>query len=454
MGRASALKNKVIPFKFAPFSEKQQIVLSWWTKDSIYKDYDAIICDGAVRSGKTVSEALSFVMWGMETFDGVNLALCGKTVGALRRNVVNPLKQMLKSRKYRVEDGRSEGVIYISRSIKDKDGKIRTHTNAFYIFGGKDEGSQDLIQGITLAGVFFDEVALMPQSFVNQATARCSVEGAKFWFSCNPNSPFHWFKKDWINQVTERKILYLHFTMEDNLSLSDKVKERYRSLYTGVFYKRYILGLWVSADGAVYPMFDTDIHVLEMRRNWSRLFVAADFGMQNATTFGLFGYYGPEKRYHQIASYYHNGREEGQLTVKEYVQALKDMLNEQMVLPDYITVDPAATPLIVELRKDSYFKRHNIRIIPSKNRVELGIQVVSYLLNERRLTLDPSCQKDIEEFTTYSWDNDKLDKGKEEVIKINDHAMDKIRYACLTDSIIYKTLDNEIKIWSGKGAIE
>lgn len=443
------LKDRIVPFDFVPFSQKQSIVMSWWTPTSKYKDFDAIICDGAVRSGKTVSEALSFVLWSMSTFDGKNFALCGKTVGGLRRNVIGPLKQMLKSTGYVIEDARNEGCLCIGAIDKETKKKV---TNYYYIFGGKDESSQDLIQGITLAGVFFDEVALMPQSFVNQATARCSVEGAKFWFSCNPNSPFHWFKKEWINKVTEHKVLYLHFTMDDNPSLSEDVKNRYKTLYTGVFYKRYILGLWVAADGIVYPMFDPDIHAIELKRNWTRIFVAGDFGIQNATTFGIFGYYAPERRYHQIASYYHSGRDEGQKTTKEYADDLKKFLADNLVMPEYVVLDPSAAPMIVELRKDPYFVRHAIDILPAKNRVDLGIQVVSFLLNERKFTLDPSCIKDIEEFTTYAWDSDKLDKGVEEVIKIDDHAMDKIRYAIMTDSILNGTLDKEIAILEKEGA--
>lgn len=442
------LKDRVVPFEFVPFSQKQSIVMSWWTPNSRYKDFDAIICDGAVRSGKTVSEALSFVLWSMSTFDGKNFALCGKTVGGLRRNVLGPLKQMLKSTGYIIEDSRMEGCFCIGAVDKETKKKV---TNYYYIFGGKDESSQDLIQGITLAGVFFDEVALMPESFVNQATARCSVEGAKFWFSCNPNSPFHWFKKEWINKVTEHKVLYLHFTMDDNPSLSEDVKNRYKTLYTGVFYKRYILGLWVAADGIVYPMFDPDVHAVQLKRNWTRIFVAGDFGIQNATTFGIFGYYAPERRYHEIASYYHSGRDDGQKTTKEYADDLKQFLADNLVMPEYITLDPSAAPMIVELRKDPYFARHGIDILPAKNRVDLGIQVVSFLLNERKFTLDPSCIKDIEEFTTYAWDSDKLDKGVEEVIKIDDHAMDKIRYAIMTDSILNGTLDKEIAILEKEG---
>lgn len=126
------------------------------------------------------------------------------------------------------------------------------------MFGGKDERSQDLIQGITLAGVFFDEVALMPESFVNQATGRCSVDGSKFWFNCNPGSPAHWFKTGWIDKRADKRLLYLRFTMDDNLSLSEAVKERYRSTYSGVFFKRYILGEWKSADGVIYRQFADD----------------------------------------------------------------------------------------------------------------------------------------------------------------------------------------------------
>ena len=174
--------------------------------------------------------------------------------------------------------------------------------------------------------------------------------------------------------------------------------------------------------------------------------MAGDFGVQNATTFGIFGYYAPEKRYHQLASYYHNGRKDGQKTTKEYAEDLKQFLKDNWVMPEYIALDPSAAPMMVELRKDPYFSRHGIEIIPAKNRVDLGIQVVSFLLNEKRFTLDPSCIHDIEEFTTYAWDSDKLDKGVEEVIKIDDHAMDKIRYAVMTDSIVYGTLDRELEL--------
>lgn len=262
-------------FQFKPFSQKQRKILNWWCPDSPVKGYDGIIADGAIRSGKTVSMSLSFAIWAMDTFNGQNFAMCGKTIGSFRRNVLFWLKLMLKSRGYQVSDHRADNLVIIRHGAVE---------NYFYIFGGKDERSQDLIQGITLAGVFFDEVALMPESFVNQATGRCSVQGSKYWFNCNPDGPYHWFKVNWINKSTGylgrektakvraeaaakgleaglKNILYVHFTMDDNLSLSEEIKARYRSMYTGVFFKRYILGLWAMAEGIIYDMFDADKHV-------------------------------------------------------------------------------------------------------------------------------------------------------------------------------------------------
>ena len=236
-------------FQWKPFSDKQKKIMTWWCDTSPYKDWDGIIADGSVRSGKTVSMAPAFVIWAMTNYDEADFALGGKTVGSLRRNVINTLKQQLISLGYEYEEKRTENLIVITN------GK---HTNYFYQFGGKDESSQDLIQGMTLAGVLLDEVALMPQSFVEQAMARCSVAGSKIWYNCNPKGPSHWFKKEYVDVAQDKKLLYLHFTMEDNLTLTSEVRERYERMYTGVFHARYVLGLWVTAEGKIYTAFKKD----------------------------------------------------------------------------------------------------------------------------------------------------------------------------------------------------
>lgn len=206
--------------KYQRLSTRQNLAMTWWNRPG-FEVYDGIICDGSIRSGKTVAMTVGFIMWAMTRFDGCNFAICGKTIESLRRNVTSNLPVWLAG-VFSFKEHRTENKIVVSANGK---------SNSFYLFGGKDESSAALIQGITLAGILLDEVALMPESFVNQATARCSVEGAKLWFNCNPEGPSHWFYTKWVLEASRRKMLHLHFTMDDNLSLSASVKARYESLY-------------------------------------------------------------------------------------------------------------------------------------------------------------------------------------------------------------------------------
>lgn len=404
-------------FHFQPFSKKQRMVLNWWCDTSPVKDMDGIIADGAIRSGKTVSMSLSFVFWAMTSYNGQNFAMCGKTIGSFRRNVLFWLKLMLKSRGYTVVDHRADNLVIISK------GDI---TNNFYIFGGKDESSQDLIQGITLAGVFFDEVALMPESFVNQATGRCSVEGSKYWFNCNPDGPYHWFKVNWIDKASEKKLLYLHFTMDDNLSLSEKIKERYRSMYSGVFFKRYILGLWCMAEGMIYDMFDAARHVVKNPENLvkANYYVSCDYGTQNATVF-LLWCKDTEGKWICIREYYYSGREEAsQKTDTEYADDLKEWLGG--IKPVKIIVDPAAASFIAELKKRGF------SVKKAKNDVLDGIRYVASLLNQDQIAVEEGCINTRKEFASYAWDEKASERGEDKPVKQFDHCMDALRYFCYT----------------------
>lgn len=411
---AGRIKKAV--FKFLPFSKKQKQVLTWWLSNSPVHDQDGIIADGAIRSGKTLCMSLSFVMWAMECFDGQNLAMCGKTIGSFRRNVLFWLKLMLRSRGYKVEDHRADNLVVVTR---------RGIENYFYIFGGKDERSQDLIQGITLAGVFFDEVALMPESFVNQATGRCSVDGSKFWFNCNPDGPYHWFKTNWIDRAEEKKLVYLHFTMEDNLSLTERIKARYRSMYSGVFYKRYILGLWAVAEGIIFDMFDTVKHVTQdLPETAGSRYVSIDYGTQNATVFLLW-----EKNLkgQWICSkeYYYSGRvESNQKTDSEYADDLEEFTNGLDI--EKVIVDPAAASFIAELKKRGF------RIKKAKNDVLDGIRFVGNMLNLGALLFSEDCKETIKEFSSYIWDEKALERGEDKPIKQHDHCMDAVRYFAYT----------------------
>ena len=426
-------------FHFSPFSKKQKQVLTWWCKESPVHDKDGIIADGAIRSGKTVSMSLSFVMWAMSSFAGQNFAMCGKTIGSFRRNVLFWLKLMLRSRGYSITDHRADNLVVVRKNGIE---------NYFYIFGGKDERSQDLIQGITLAGVFFDEVALMPESFVNQATGRCSVKGSKFWFNCNPDGPYHWFKVNWIDKATGylgkeqvrkirqkakaegkdpglKELLYLHFTMDDNLSLDEEVKVRYRSMYIGVFFKRYILGLWAAAEGVIYDMFDEARHVRDIKDFFQLLingnrYVSCDYGTQNATVFLLWNK-GRDGVWYCIREYYYSGRDKGrQKTDSEYADDLKKWLDGTKIKA--IIVDPSAASFIAELRTRGY------KVLKANNDVLDGIRLVGMLLNLELLKFASSCTETIKEFASYIWDEKALERGEDKPVKQHDHSCDAVRY--------------------------
>lgn len=403
-------------FRFKPFSTKQLKVLKWWL-DPRVKHMDGIIADGAIRSGKTVVMSLSFVIWAMETFQSQNFGMCGKTIGSFRRNVVTVLKLMLRSRGYHVKDHRADNLLIITKNGIE---------NYFYIFGGKDESSQDLIQGITLAGLFCDEVALMPESFVNQATGRCSIEGSKFWFNCNPAGPYHWFKTNWIDKHKEKHLIYLHFTMKDNLSLSKRVKERYRSMYSGVFYQRYILGKWAVAEGLIYDMFDKAKHIINEAKNalLPEYYVSCDYGTQNATVFLLWhktakGTWVCEKEY------YYSGRDkQKQKTDSEYADDLETFLNGISI--NAIILDPSAASFKAELKKRGY------RVKKAKNDVENGIRFVGTCLKLELIQFMDTCEYAQKEFAGYVWDSKASERGEDKPVKENDHVMDAVRYFCYT----------------------
>ena len=406
-------RKRTPEFKWGPLSRKQMQVLTWWRKGSAFAEYNGIIADGAIRSGKTVSMGFSFVEWAMESFDGCNFAICGKTIESLRRNVIKTLVRQLRARGYKAHEKRAENMVVVSHGGKSND---------FYLFGGKDEGSQDLIQGITLAGVFFDEVALMPESFVNQATARCSVAGSKFWFNCNPEGPFHWFYRKWVLKCKKRKLVYLHFAMDDNLTLSEAIKKRYYAQYTGVFFLRFIKGLWAAADGLIYDMFVKDRHVAdEVPQTEGDFYVSCDFGVQNPTAFLLWRKEKGRDRWICHKEYYYSGREERrQKTVAEYVTDLKKWLGGTKARK--IIVDPSATALIVELKQNGF------TVMTADNEVARGISDVSVMLNTDRLLFASCCKKTIREFGAYVWDAKAAEHGEERPVKTNDHAMDAVRY--------------------------
>ncbi|MDO5123544.1 MAG: PBSX family phage terminase large subunit [Eubacteriales bacterium] len=399
--------------KLEPFSKKQMQLLTWWSEGSIYSGYDAIICDGAVRSGKTFCMGISFVLWAFYRHRDASFAICAKTIRSVRRNVTTPIIPVLKGMGFTVRENISSNYLQISYKGRE---------NTFYLFGGKDESSASLIQGITLSGVMLDEVALMPRSFVEQALARCSKEGSKFWFNCNPEHPAHWFYLEWIKKSREKNALYLQFLMDDNPALSEKVRKRYENLYSGTFYRRFVKGEWTAASGAVYPFMDREDAFCEVPKGeFEDYAVSCDYGTVNPASFGLWGL--KSDVWYRIDEYYYNSKKEGmQRTDEEHYEALLGLVGDRTV--SRVTVDPSAASFIEVIRRHGRFQ-----VLPAENSVTDGIRRVSAALKEGRVKICENCRDSVREFSLYRWDDR---EGAEAPIKENDHAMDDIRYFVTT----------------------
>ena len=396
--------------KIDKISEKQMQILDFVVSDDLY-----LICDGAVRSGKTVFMSAAFVIWAMEYYDRTNFAVCGKTVQSAERNVLKPLQEN-ESLPYTMTYKVSTKVLTVRCGTKE---------NYFYIFGGKDESSYMLIQGITLAGVLFDEVALMPRSFVEQALSRAiSYEHPKYWFNCNPESPNHYFYKEWIENPKDNTT-HLHFLLEDNPILSPQMIERTKAMYSGVFYDRYIRGLWVIAEGIIYPMFGKDTIVSTVERKYTRYVVSMDYGIQNPTAMLLWGFYNGV--WYQVNEFYHSGRETAQQkTDQDYYEDLERLAGDLPV--DRLIIDPSATSFIALVKQKRRF-----RVMKAKNDVIDGIQKTASAIQQGKIKVNDCCKRTIKEYGLYSWDT-KADEDRP--IKDNDHAMDATRYFVNTMNIL------------------
>lgn len=394
-------------------SSKQQKILAF-----PYSSYDALICDGAVRSGKTSIMMWAFVRWAMENFSGQRFGICGKTVDSASKNIVIPFLSMsLAKEKYTMRWRRSDKILEVSR------GAVK---NYFEVFGGKDESSFTLIQGRTLAGVLLDEVVLMPQSFVEQALTRCSVDGAKYWFSCNPGSPQHWFYLDWIKRHKERNALYLHFEMTDNPGLSEKTLQRYQGVFSGVFYDRYVRGLWVLAEGLIYDKFGEG-NIVDDIPERGEYYISCDYGTLNPFSAGLWCWDG--KTATRMREYYYSGRENrSNKTDEEYYTELEKLAGDLSIKS--VIVDPSAASFIEVIRRHGRFK-----VKKAVNDVIPGILTTARMLQDGTVKIHRCCKDAIREFGLYRWDEESTE---DRPIKENDH--------CLTGDTVVNTVFGGRKI--------
>ena len=402
-------------FEFRPFSRKQQQALCWWMPGSGKEHNRVMLADGAIRSGKTVAMILSFLLWSQTTFEDRDFILAGVTSGALQRNVLGPMFRMMET-------------LGIPCTWKRTEAKLMIGTNAYHLFGADKDNAQDKLQGMTAAGAYADEAALFPRSFVDQMIGRCSVAGSKIFLNCNPNGAFHFIKTDFIDRAEEMGLYRLHFTMEDNLTLSPEIRESYARAFRGVFYRQYILGEWVSAEGAVYPMWDDEQNTYlddgrEEYREGRRL-CAIDYGTANPCVFLDVR---DDGRVFRIAGeyYWDSAAASRQKTDAEYAEDLTAFLGgDRDVL---IIVDPSAASFKAELRNRGY------RIQDAKNNVREGIATTAVLIGKRQVLAERNrCPNLLREIHSYVWDDRARLRGEERPLKERDHAMDALRYLCHT----------------------
>ena len=384
-------------------SPKQRQVLGWWRDGQ----YDAIICDGAVRSGKTFALSVSFFLWAMARFQRQRFGLCAASINGVRRNLLSQARPVLTGLGFRWEETVSRNEVVLRGGGRE---------NTFFLYGGRDEGSAAAIQGVTLAGALLDEAALMPRSFVEQAVARCSVRGGRVWFSCNPAGPEHWFYKEWICKAREKRALHLRFTMEDNPGLSPEARGRYERMFQGTFYRRYVLGEWVAAEGLVYDFFDAEAMRSPPEGPFRRWRISCDYGTRNPASFGLWGE--KEGTWYRVAEYYYDAREQGrQKTDGEYARELEKLAGGRCI--ETVIADPSAASFIETLRREGW------PVQKADNRVLEGIRRTATALKTGRIVICKGCDDAAREFGLYRWE----DGGDgDQVRKEHDHAMDDIRY--------------------------
>lgn len=311
-------KRQNSAFRFKPFSHKQRRLMYWYMDGSPHKDCDMVIADGAIRSGKTIAMICGFFLWSLDTFRGENFILAGKTIGALKKNVIGPALQIL--------SGWGLSYSYISSG----DGaRLEVGENVYYLYDAHNERSQDRLQGLTAAGALADEVALFPRSFVEQMIGRCSVEGSRLWLNCNPESPAHFVKTELIDKADEKNIYRLHFLMEDNLTLSPKTRAKYERMFSGVFYRRFIRGEWALTDGLVYPQFADapETFLIDELPAIQYAVIGVDFGgTGSAHSFTLTGITPGMRQVVALDEYYHNNKTGGVLSPKQVEDAFVDFV--------------------------------------------------------------------------------------------------------------------------------
>ena len=382
---------------------------------------------GGVRAGKTIASIIRWLDYLARNPEGKK-AMIGKTHRTLRRNVLSPIKELVGRDNY--YENKGEGVVKIAGQEID-------------IYGANDDRSVEKIAGATLAGTYCDEVSLWSEDMFKMTTGRNSVPGAKLFLTTNPANPEHWLKKNYIDMQEEMNIKAFHFELEDNKSLERSYIEDLKKEYHGVWYQRYIKGLWVLAEGLVYDMYDRDVHIVDKLPEMKEYWVGIDYGTSNATAFILVGL-GQDNNIYVIDEYKHSGGDlQSSKTDSDYTDDLIDWLNKNKVQPQWILIDPSAKSFRTQVWNSRNRHRAFNSVRKGNNKVLDGIRTVSSLFSSNKLYVyRPNCNEVIKELGLYSWDKSAQELGQDRPAKKHDHLMDALRYAIMgiDNSILNKLL--------------
>ena len=409
-------KRRPNKFKFKPFSKQQQRLIHWWRPGLVSSENDFVIADGSIRSGKTIACIIGFLTWSQEMFEGESFILAGKTMGALKKNVVRPMLQILEAWGW--------PYTYIRSGT---DARIEIGSNVYYLYGANTEAAQDALQGLTAAGAYLDEAALFPRSFIDQAIGRCSVDGWKVWMNCNPEGPHAYIKEEFIDKATEKRVYRLHFVMDDNLTLSVDRKEAYRRAWSpgSVFYKRFILGLWVAADGLIYQQFADNVKQYLVDPKWLEeneiiyATIGVDFGgTKSAHSFTLTGFTRGYKQVVVLDEYYCKKRINPKQLQDDFIAFVRRAQSKYKVYEAYC--DSAEQTLIAGLEMACSQAHVGIDIKNAiKGSINDRIAFYNSLIAQNRWKIMSHCKHIIEAFENACYD----DKKKNMDVRLDDGLM-------------------------------
>jgi len=389
------------------------------------------IAEGSVRSGKTVASIVRWIEYVKHAPPG-DLLMVGKTERTLKRNVLDILEQMVGRKNFRYNRGLGELMLFGRR---------------VYIAGANDERAAGKIQGLTLAGAYGDELTLWPESFFTMLLSRLSVKDAKIFGTTNPDFPSHWLKVHYLDRAAYLGLFALHFDIDDNPNLDPSYVASLKREYTGVWYQRYILGLWVAAEGAIYRdswsddlLFDEDSSDYDpemVNRRSNRRYIAVDYGTLNPTVF--LDVIDDSRVLWIVNQYYWDGRAQGcEKTDAEYADDLEAFIAEmgpQAIPVNAIIGDPSAASFWAEIRRRRLrYKAVEGDVVKADNEVLDGIRVTATMLKTRRIRVHRTrAAKLREELQSYAWDEKAIQRGeRERPIKQADHGPDAVRYLVKT----------------------